>query len=123
MGVFRLVEKVAKAPDPRPNAVEADVEGEGREVTRGLTLLKGLKCRPCELESPPRDLLEADGGPKTFCDVGPSLDIDNESLLVVLQTSLALRFEQLSMGLSKASRMERFPMMQGREREGDTLSV
>jgi len=82
VGVLRLEEKVAKAPDPRPNAEEAEVEGEGREVTRGLTL-KGLKCRLCELESPPRDLFEADGGPKTFCEVGASFGTDRESLLVL----------------------------------------
>ena len=91
VGVLRLEEKVAKAPDPRPNAEEAEVEGEGREVTRGLTLLKGLKCRLCELESPPRDLFEIDCGPKTFCDVDASLDIDRESLLV-LQASLTWCF-------------------------------
>lgn len=82
VGVLRLEEKVAKAPDPRPNAEEAEVEGEGMEVTRGLTLLKGLKCRLCELESPPRGLFETDCEPKTFCDVDASLDIVRESLLV-----------------------------------------
>lgn len=76
-----LMEKVAKAPVPRPKAEEAAAFGEGMEVTRGLTLLNGLRCR-CELLSPPRDLLEADGGPKTL-DVGGSPDIDNESLLVL----------------------------------------
>ena len=41
VGGFTL-EKVAKAPDPSPKAVEAEVEGDGRVVTRGVVLLKGL---------------------------------------------------------------------------------
>ena len=83
VGVLRL-EKVANAPVPSPKADEADVDGDGREVTSGVTLLKGLPGRLlCELVSPPRGLLKVDGWLKTF-DGGASLvDMDSESLLLL----------------------------------------
>lgn len=76
-GVLRELPKVANAPLPRPNAEDAEV-GEG--MASGDAVLKGLKCRlPCELVSPPRDLV-ADGGPNILDAGAFSPDMDRESL-------------------------------------------
>lgn len=52
-GVFAEEPKEANAPEPRPNADEALVEGEDTPVDRGEIALKGLE-RPWALSGPKR---------------------------------------------------------------------
>lgn len=57
-GVLVAEPKDAKAPDPRPKAVEAAAVGEATEAAvRGEMALKGLVLPPCEELSPPRRLV------------------------------------------------------------------
>jgi hypothetical protein len=48
------VPKDANAPEPKPNAEEAFVEGEDTPPERGDNALKGFDRPPCELSGPKR---------------------------------------------------------------------
>jgi len=115
-GVFGVLEapKDANAPDPRPNALEAPVVGEAREVVEGDMALKGFLLL-CDEVSP---FLR----PNVYFGVGLSVEgsapfvdgapVDKESLLLferrVHRLSIRRRYddEGFIVGAPKLLRME-----------------
>lgn len=75
--------KDAKAPEPRPNADEAFVDGEDTPAESGESALKGLDRLPWELSGPKRFAVREKLVPLSLLS-GPVIDRDSLEELVII---------------------------------------